>query len=143
MFQVKKTCFLQTSGAMPYLRSGEVWREISFARFKKRVARKLHRTTLVHCGLGTFGVHFVEARKTFIYMIFAPADVTMTSQTNHFQFLICQMIAKSARNNHKSFLEIAFLETSKSLHPKISRRTNGKDRSRHIPKIRLICFSNS
>ena len=90
----KKTISYRKSGEIRE-KSGvgvwEVWEAIFIVHFKKRVAHKLRRITLLHLGLITLRIHFRKTRKPFIFMIFIFSDVSMTLKTNYFKLWRHQM----------------------------------------------------
>ena len=100
---------------------------------KNRVAQKLRSFILVHCGLIRFRIHFRKARNPhFLFCGHVRHD--HDSRTNYTYFWGHRSISKK-RETPKHVRGRLCLETQKVCN--ISKDI-GKDRSRQIPKIRLI-----
>ena len=107
----------------------------------KRIAQKLCRTILLDLGLISFRTRYGRTRKPLIVMFWGFSDVSMTPQTNYFQFSRHQETPNNSRKNQLIFFEISFREISTDC-----KSTNSKladDACRRILKIRLVHSSKS
>ena len=93
---------IRDMGKIRDLGSGEVWGTNFTLNFHKRVAQKLCIIVLLRLGLVTFGFHFGEIRKVFIFMIFGPSGHVHLPQNQLFLILDTPNYSKQSTNKSRN-----------------------------------------